>query len=37
MIPSEAYDLPGIGCLPGSFPKFNFINDWNGPVLGWMA
>ena len=25
MIPSEAYDLPSIECLPGSFPKFDFI------------
>lgn len=25
MIPPEAYDLPGIGCLPSSFSKFNFI------------
>lgn len=32
MIPSEAYDLPGIGCLPGPFPK-----DWNAPALGWLG
>ena len=36
MIPSEAYDLPRIGCLPGSFPKVNFIKDWNGPALRWL-
>jgi hypothetical protein len=36
MILSEAYDLPHQGCLPGSFPKFNFIKDWNGLGLRWL-
>jgi hypothetical protein len=34
MIPSGAYNFPNIGCLPGSFPKFNFIKDWNPHFLG---
>jgi len=36
MTPSEAHihDLPRMWCLPGSFPKLNFIKDWNAPVVG---